>query len=482
MATHHTRAVVVALDPSPMQEQLLRSYCGSSRKAYNWVLELVKDNLNTRVAEQKRGVDEADLTAVMSWSPYSLTPLWVKHQDELAPWHHDVVNYAFRSGITNATTALKNFNESKKGLRKGQRVGFPRFKSRRSKLSITFVETRNQDNWFSEDARHVRLLLPRWATDPLITRHREQLAWIHTTESVRQLGRLVAEKKATIQKVTISFVGGRWQAAFSVRYAEVPASRPVKRRGPLVGVDLGVKHLATLSQPVLGISDEAGHVANPKHLETALVRLARLNRRLARCQKGSSNRTKIVRQRQRLYGRVTKTRDLQLHRLTTTLAGSFDVVAIEDLYVRGMTVKRRSSSTRGLSRSILDASFSELRRQLTYKTADRGHALVVVERFFPSSKMCSNCGETRTKLTLSDRVYECSNCGLSLDRDVNAARNIHREALRLLSITNTVAGNQLETLNAVSRHRETEAPTGVDAGTVTRAESSIHPREQLLSV
>jgi putative transposase len=118
--------------------------------------------------------------------------------------------------------------------------------------------------------------------------------------------------------------------------------------------------------------------------------------------------------------------------LTTTLAGSFETVVLEDLDVAGMVKKKSKNTTKGLSRSILDAGFGELRRQLTYKAEDRGHRVIAVDRFYPSSKMCSHRGETKVKLALSDRVFECSTCGISLDRDVNAARNIHREGLRLL--------------------------------------------------
>jgi putative transposase len=112
-----------------------------------------------------------------------------------------------------------------------------------------------------------------------------------------------------------------------------------------------------------------------------------------------------------------------------------------------------------LRRKINDAAFYELRRQLTYKTEEHGHRVIVVNRFYPSSKLCSHCGETKAKLALSDRVFECSKCGISLDRDVNAARNIRDEGIRLLTNgASTVAGHQPETLNAGSRDRETKPP------------------------
>jgi putative transposase len=451
--------VLVSLDPTPAQAELLRSYCGASRFAYNWTLATVKENLEKRAEERRTGILESEITESLSWSPYSMSPLWNSVKDEVAPWHRDVTKHAFRCGVNNASTALKNFHESKKGVRKGGPVGFPRFKNRHSKQSFTMIDFTRTGSWFSEDSRHVRLILPRFATDPRITRRRDQLQWLHTTESLRRIKKKTTAGEWAIQAVTISFVGGLWQASFSVRQYVAPAPKAVRLRGPMVGVDLGVNHLATLTVPVKGISDESGHVKNPRHLEAELDLLAKLNRQLSRCVKGSKNRAEILRRRQRLYGRITRTRNLYLHRLSTMLAGSFETVVLEDLDVGGLVKKSKKDTTKALSRSILDAGWYELRRQLTYKTQDRGHRIIVVDRFYPSSKKCSHCGESKAKLAQSDRVFECSTCGITLDRDVNAARNIRDEGIRLLTNeASTVAGHQPGTLNAVSRDRETDPP------------------------
>jgi putative transposase len=473
---YQMRAVVVPLDPTPAQEQLLRSYCGSARFAYNWTIGLVKENLDVRSRERAQGVGESDLTKSLSWTQYSMTPLWNSLKDDVAPWHCDVTTHAFCSGVTNATLALKNFSEFKSGVRHGRSVGFPRFKNRHSKQSVTFAESRTQVGWFSEGSHHVRLVLPRRAADPRIARRREQLQWIHTTESLRRLKKKVSSGDWTVQAVTISFTGGRWQASFLVRQLVKPAIVPRKLLGPTVGVDLGVKHLATLSVPITGVSDEHGHVDNPRHLDTELERLAKLNRQLARCVKGSKNRAKILKRRQLLYGRISRTRDLHLHRLSAMLAGSFETVVLENLDVTGMVTESKQNSTRGLSRSLLDAGFYELRRQLTYKANDRGHRVITINRFYPSSKMCSHCGETKAKLVLSDRVFECSACGIRLDRDVNAACNIHREGLRLLGNEATVAGHQPETLNADSRDQKTRAPR-CEGGDRYQSRTTQPPRE-----
>jgi putative transposase len=382
---YRMRAVFVPLDPNPAQEQLLRSYCGASRFAYNWTVAIAKANLDARDEERRVGIDEANLMK-LDWSPWSLTPLWNSVKGEIAPWHRDVTKHAFISGVTNAATALKNFNDSKKGLRKGPPVGFPKFKKRRSKQSVTFTETGTQKGWFGEDSRHVRLVLPMSATDPRIARRRKQLQWIHSTESLRRLKRKVTDGEWTIQAMTISFTGGRWQASFSVRQFVVPAPKLDREHKPLVGIDLGVKQLATLSFPLKGLSDSSGHVENPRLLTAELAHLAKFDRQLSRCVRGSKNHAKIRLRRQRLYGRVARTRNLYLNRLTTTLAGCFETVAIEDLRVGDMVKGAKKNTTKALSRSILDAGFYELRRQLTYKVEDRGHRVIVVNRFYPSSK------------------------------------------------------------------------------------------------
>lgn len=431
-ARQRTRGVVFALDLSPAQERLLHSYCGAARVAYNWVIRRVRENLAVRARERERGVPDDQLTPALSWSKFSLNKAWNASKDEVAPWWQEVSVHAFRSGIIGAAAALKNFSDSRRGLRSGPPVGFPRWKSRRrARLSVTFEELNHQLSWLHPGRHGVRLMLPRARVQSRDTRLKRQVAplvWLHTVESTRRLYRLVETCRASIQQVTISHRGGRWQASFLVRYATGAERSPtrVARRGRTVGVDFGLTHLVTLSRPVPGLTDEYGHVANPRVLSANLDRLRRLDRALARCEKGSRNRQRLARRRARLHGRVARTRALYLHALTNALAGGFDVIAIEDLNVSGMARRGRH-----LGRALADASFAELRRQLTYKTGDRGSTLVVVDRFYPSSKTCSRCGAVKAKLPLSARIFECDTCGAVVDRDVNAARNLCREATKI---------------------------------------------------
>ncbi len=452
-----TRGLVFPLDVSPSEERLLVSYCGARRFAYNWALSVVRDNLAARRAERAAGVAEDRLTPAVSWSAKSLGVRWNEVKDEVAPWWREVSMHAFRSGIVDAAAALKNWSESRSGKRKGPKVGFPLFKKKdRGVPSVSFVEINHQLSWLHRDRHHVRLMLPQNTPDAQVRRRRDQLAWLHTTESTAALYRLVESGGATIQKLTIAKRGGRWQASFLVRYRQAPEPRPVRRRGRLVGVDAGVRHLVTTSVPVPGLTDDRGHVPNPKALESQLHRLRRLDRSVARVRRGSKNHRRLLARRARLHGRIAKTRALHIHRVTTALAG-----------VSPWSPWRHSTSeawptANALGRRLADAALGELRRQLDYKTTDRGHTLVTVDQFYPSSKTCSVCGKAKATLPLGERVFRCDHCGHIADRDVNAARTIAGEAARLLEQhqqsqqdQQSVAGLRPETQNADRRRRKT---------------------------
>lgn len=183
-----------------------------------------------------------------------------------------------------------------------------------------------------------------------------------------------------------------------------------------------MKSLATLS--------DGTTIANPHTLKANERRLKRAQRSLSRRQPGSHRRAHARERVVRLHARVANQRGDMLDKLTTWLADTYSDISIEDLNVAGMV------KNHGLAQSIQDAAFAEFRRQLTYKTARTGARLHVIDRWYPSSKTCSNCGTVKAKLSLSERVYHCDKCGLVIDRDVNAAVNIQ------------VAGSAPETLNA----------------------------------
>jgi putative transposase len=177
-----------------------------------------------------------------------------------------------------------------------------------------------------------------------------------------------------------------------------------------IGLDLGLAIFLTTSDGV--------QIANPRNLARKARGLARYQRRPARCQRGSNNRHKAKAKVARTHRKVRNARQDFLHRTSTALVRSADLIAIEDLNVTGMVRNRR------LSRAISAAGWGEFRRQLEYKCERAGRSLVVIDRWYPSSKACSNCGHLLAEMKLSARHWTCPSCRTRHDRDFNAAKNI----------------------------------------------------------
>jgi putative transposase len=200
---------------------------------------------------------------------------------------------------------------------------------------------------------------------------------------------------------------GRWYVSLAV---DVPEPEQLPAAGAVVGVDLGIKDFT--------VTCDGQKIQNPRRLARRERGLARYQRRLARCQPGSANRAKTKAKVARAHRKVRASRADFLHRTSTRLVRDHDVIVIEDLNVSGM-VRNRS-----LAKAISDCGWSEFRRQLGYKAATAGRRLIVIDRWFPSSKTCSACGHLLAELPLSTRAWHCPSCGTRHDRDVNAAKNI----------------------------------------------------------
>jgi putative transposase len=200
---------------------------------------------------------------------------------------------------------------------------------------------------------------------------------------------------------------GRWYVTLAVA---IGAPEPLERTGDAVGVDLGVTDFA--------VTSDGEKIANPRHLARKARNLARYQRRLARCRKGSANRAKAAAKVARAHRKVRDARRDFLHRASTRLVRSADMIVIEDLNVSGMVRNRR------LARAIADCGWGEFRRQLAYKCERSGRDLVVIDRWYPSSKTCSACGYLLAGLSLGTWQWTCPSCGARHDRDLNAATNI----------------------------------------------------------
>jgi putative transposase len=200
---------------------------------------------------------------------------------------------------------------------------------------------------------------------------------------------------------------GRWYVTLAVA---IGAPEPLERTGDAVGVDLGVTDFA--------VTSDGEKIANPRHLARKARNLARYQRRLARCRTGSANRAKAAAKVARAHRKVRDARRDFLHRASTRLVRSADMIVIEDLNVSGMVRNRR------LARAIADCGWGEFRRQLAYKCERSGRDLVVIDRWYPSSKTCSACGYLLAGLSLGTWQWTCPSCGARHDRDLNAATNI----------------------------------------------------------
>jgi putative transposase len=200
---------------------------------------------------------------------------------------------------------------------------------------------------------------------------------------------------------------GRWYVTFTI---DTDGPGPLEPAGHAVGVDLGVTDFA--------VTSDGERIANPRHLARKARNLARYQRRLARCQKGSANRAKAAAKVASAHRKVRHARRDFLHRASTRLVRENDMIVIEDLAVRNMVRNRH------LARAISDCGWGEFRRQLAYKCERYGRDLVVLGRWYPSSKTCSACGYLLAELSLGTRQWTCPSCGARHDRDVNAAMNI----------------------------------------------------------
>jgi len=302
------------------------------------------------------------------------------------PWVVDVTKCAAEAAFADLGTAFSNYFRRKKEGRldskklgqkprkDGKPLGHPRFKSKKRSKNSFYLSS----DQFKVDGHWIRI---------------PKLGWVNMAEELRFNGKIMSAR--------ITSKAGRWYISIVV---EVPIKTQLNNNLS-VGIDLGINKLATLS---------TGKVfENQKVLRQQLSQLKRLNRQLARRQKGSKRWEKTKRKLQRLHERIANQRADYIHKMTSFLTQNYGFIAIEDLNVAGLVRNKR------LALSIQDASFGEIVRQLEYKSEWVGGQVQRVGRFFPSSKKCSRCGRINSQLTLSDRLFDCPNpdCSLVLDRD-----------------------------------------------------------------
>lgn len=407
-----------ALDPNNVQRSALASHSGAARFVFNWGLELVRERLEARAAGAEVSVP---------WTLAALRREWNRAKIQVAPWWAENSKEAYSSGLDGLARALCSFTESRRGGRRGRRVGFPRYRKRGGRDACRFTTGAIR----IDDERH--LVLPR-------------LGRLKTSESTEALLRLLSVGGGRILSATVSWEAKRWFCSFTV---EVERQAEANQHRDLLGVDLGLNYFVSCS--------DGGKVHGPRPLRHQLRKLRRLGRAHSRKQKGSRNRRRSARRLAGCHAKIANRRRNFLHQLTSQLAKNHGALVVEDLNVRGMLANRH------LARSIADASWSEFRRQLTYKCQWYGSRLLVAPRFLASSKTCSSCGAVQEALSLSERIFRCPACALEVDRDLNAALNLKRWGEQQL-VASMVAGSAPETENACGGERKTVASAAAAAG------------------
>jgi putative transposase len=370
------RAYKVELDVNNKQRSLLVQCAGTARWAFNWGLAARKEEYKTtgkssNVFEQQRQLNALKATEY--------------------PWLYNYSKCIPQEALRDLDKAYQNFFRRVKNGSK--RPGFPKFKSRKNGIG-SFRLT---------GAIHVtetRIKLPR-------------IGWLRLKEH-----NYIPTGGIHILSATISETAGRWFVSIQCKQ-EIETTRAT---GESVGVDLGIKELAVVSN--------GKRFENPRPLRRAQTKLRQLQRELSRRRKGSKNREKTREKVAKIYQRIVNIRQDALHKATATIVSKTkpdserpSVIVLEDLNVSGMLANHR------LAQAIGDVGFAEFRRQLEYKSIWHGSELLLADRFFPSSRLCQHCGCVNSELKLSDREWIC-NCGAVHDRDLNAAINLKSLSVR----------------------------------------------------
>lgn len=359
------RAQRFRLYPNQDQEAYFHQCAGAARHAWNWAIAL-----------RQRYYRMFGKTL-----PYNrLQRQWYKHKKGKKSWAADVGKVVTIHSLRHLESAYASFF--------AKRSGYPKFKSRRRDGIKFTIADEGRDVSF----RGSRIKLPVVGE----VRYRGKLRWTD----------------APIKSATVRNVAGRW---FLVILSALPDPKPEPHTGQTCGIDLGCTMFATVSS--LGrITEE---IAPPKPYAKAKRKLKRLQRVVSRRQKGGKNRKKAVRRLARQHGLAANVRSNFLHQFTSRLVKKYGVIVLEDLPVKGMMGGM-------LARTVADLGFGEFRRQVTYKSEVTGTKVVFADRWYPSSKTCSHCGLVKTKLELSERTWTCGGCGVTHQRDHNAAFNLEK--------------------------------------------------------
>ncbi|WP_328982912.1 transposase [Streptomyces mirabilis] len=361
MTTHVKRAFRYRFYPTDAQAAELSRTFGCVRKVYNLALAARTEAWVTRQERVSYNQTSAMLTA------------WKKTED--LAYLNEVSSVPLQQALRHLQAAFSHFF--------GKRAKYPRFKSRKkSRRSAEY--TTSAFRFRDGELRLAKM------SEPL------RIVWS------RSLPEGVSPSTVTVSQDA----AGRWSVSL---LCDDPGVKPLPENGNAVGIDAGLEHLLTLST--------GEKIANPRHERRDRAALAKAQRRLAKKEKGSANRARARLKVAKIHARIADRRRDTLHKLTTRLVRENQTIVIEDLTVRNMVKNHR------LARAISDAAWSEFRSMLEYKAQWSGREVIAVDRWFPSSRLCSACNTLQDTMPLHVRTWTCD-CGMTHDRDVNAAHNL----------------------------------------------------------
>ncbi|WP_198406912.1 RNA-guided endonuclease InsQ/TnpB family protein [Nocardia terpenica] len=411
------------LEPNAEQEIVLARHAGAARFAFNQCLRTVKTALDARRTDPEVRAPWSGFELIKHFNGWKKTGaagrvfavdgagITVVVETGLT-WRNQVCQQVFEEAAVDCGRALAAWSESRSGVRKGRRVGFPQFKSKtRSVRSF-----RLRDKHSAAERPLIRVGdcgIARSITLP-------KIGTLRVREGTRRLRRMLATGRATILFVTVSRRGGRWFASVNVEAAELhPGHRHQQREQSdaegWVGIDRG---LTTFLVAATSDGREVDRITEPpRALMSGMRRQHRLAKAVSRKRRDSNNRRRAVARLARHHAHVGCRRRHFLHEVSSRLVKTHDRLVLEDLYTIGMLGNHR------LARAISDAGWATFARMVGYKQAWHGGQVLLADRWFGSSRTCSRCGTRNTALTLGDRVFACR-CGYRLDRDLNAAVNL----------------------------------------------------------
>lgn len=374
------KAIKIRIYPNNDQENYLNSLLGSYRFVFNQCLSLKKKSYE----KDKTNVKFKDLGKFFHND--------LRTENEWLKEHNTKV---LKQSIINLDQAFNNFF-------KQPSVGYPKFKSKHDNQSVRFPSEAVSSNTFDEEQSRLNLT--------------KTIKGLKFKCSDRDKNYLY-KNKGLIKSVTISKTKiGNFYASILIDGDLLKVmNKPINRS---VGIDLGIKDLMVLST--------SETFDNPKWIRTNEKKLKKLHKQLSKKQKGSNNRAKAKLKLAKAHETINNKKTNFLHNITTKIICENQTIILEDLNVKGMMQNHK------LAKSIQELGLRELIRQLEYKAKWYNRELIFVDRFYPSSKTCSRCGNVKQDLTLKDRTYICSECGLEIDRDYNASLNIRNEGLRII--------------------------------------------------